>query len=162
MRKLKCYGKCNEKYEKDYLTKFGGKNYCKECYKIVCKDNDDRVTLYNMIKTYYRVTFPTGLHLRQIKNQIDNGYSYEDIIKAFNYTLKVKRITNFSPNMGLGWVTNNMEAGIKFYKDEQKRNINIFQTYDEKSKEVAEIKVAKLDNTNKYKESKIIKLEDIL
>lgn len=162
MRKLKCYGKCNEKYEKDKLKVFRGKNYCEKCYEKVVKDNDDRVVLYNMIKTYYGVTFPTGMHLRQIKNQLNLGYTYGDLIKAFNYTLKIKKMTQFNQTMGLGWITNNIEAALKFYKDEEKRAVNIFETYDENSNVETKVKVAKLDNTNKYKESKIISLEDIL
>ena len=41
-RLLKCYGYCNEKYEKENLINHNGKNYCKPCLDKFLKEQRDR------------------------------------------------------------------------------------------------------------------------
>ena len=166
MRKYKCYGTCGEKYTKDNLIIHSNKNYCKQCYEKVTKDNDDRVILYNLIKKHYNVTFPTSMHLAQIKKVKENGYTYEDMILGLRYCIDVLRL-KLNGKMGFGYVSNNIEAAKQYYKEqEQKAAIveNIFadNIFTDTFTTSTVVKVAKLDNTNTLRQSKMINLEDIL
>lgn len=160
-RQLKCYGSCGKKYPIEELKKYSNKNYCEKCYDEVVKINDDRVALYNMIKTHYNVTFPTSLHLGQIKRLKDKGYSYEDMTKGLTYCVN-KLNMKFESQMGFGWVSNNIEEALKYYKEIEVKNNNIFETINEKTFESQKVVIRKPNETNSFKESKIIKLEDIL
>lgn len=161
MRKLKCYGYCGQKYEKSELLVYSNKNYCKSCYEKTIKENDDRVTLYNLIKSSYNVIFPTSMHLAQIKRCKDNGYSYEDMILGLRYCLDVLRL-KFNPKMGFGYVVNNIEAAKVYFEEMSKRQISNDNIFEESILSQKVVKVAKIDMTNTFKESKKIKLEDII
>lgn len=159
-RKCKCYGNCGEKYLKKDLTQYSNKNYCHSCYEKVVKENEDRVTLYNMIKDNYKVTFPTLMHLAQIKRCKEEGYSYEDMIKAMNYCISILKLS-FGPNMGFGWISNHMEEAKEFYRKEAERTKSMFENYNNTTED-KKVLINKIDNTNTFKESKMIRLEDIL
>lgn len=161
MRKLKCYGYCGEKYEKSELLVYSNKNYCKSCYEKVIKENDDRVTLYNLIKSNYNVVFPTSMHLAQIKRCKDMGYTYYDMILGLRYCIDVLKL-KFNPKMGFGYVTNNIEHAKLHYKEMSKRQISNDNIFEEDILTQKVVKVAKIDMTNTFKESKKIKLEDII
>ena len=60
-RKYKCYGTCGEKYENDLMVIHSNKRYCKSCYEQKIRDEEDRKTLYNLIRKSYNVTFPTSI-----------------------------------------------------------------------------------------------------
>ena len=160
-RLLKCYGSCNEKHEKQFLINHNGRNYCKKCYEEVVKSQEDMKTLYSLIKRHYNVTFPTSMHLSQIKRAKDNGYSYEDLIKAMNYCVD-KLNMKFNPKMGFGWVTNKIEEAKEYYKQEYERQNQVNNIFDSSLFKVESVKIKKIDKTNTYRESKKIKWEDIL
>lgn len=160
-RKYKCYGTCNEKFEKEHLFVYSNKNYCKNCYDKVVKNNEDRVALYCLIKNSYGVTFPTSMHLAQIKRLKDQGYTYEDMILGMTYCINVLKM-KFNPKMGFGYIANNIEQAKMHYEDVKRKSDNIFETFDNKNFESKKVVVAKIDNSNALRESKIINLEDIL
>ena len=159
-RKYKCYGTCGEKYDKEDLILHSNKNYCKACYEKTIKDSDDRIILYNLIKTHYGVAFPTSMHLAQIK-KVKENYTYEDMILGLRYCVEVLKL-KLKPNMGFGYVSNNIENAKLHYKEmsrKQTQNDNIFSDnmlIEEK------VKISKLDNTNMFRKSKIINLEDLI
>ena len=160
-RLYKCYGTCGNKYEKTELVVHSNKNYCKQCYEKMIREVESRQTLYNLIKTHYGVTFPTSMHLAQIKKVKELNYTYDDMILGLRYCVDVLHL-KFRPNMGFGYVSNNIEAAKMHYKEleeKQQHNDNIFSDNILQHKTV---KVAKIDNTNNLKKSKFINLEDIL
>lgn len=108
MAKKKCYfPECydnNIKWDDENLIKFNGKNYCKNHYPIVKKENDDRLTLINYIRSIFNVPYPSGLILGQIKKFHDvNGYTYEGIKEAIEL-IKVTPNLVLSNSKGIGIV----------------------------------------------------------
>ena len=160
-RKYKCYGTCGEKYKETEMVVHSNKRYCKSCYEKKIAEIDARTTLYNLIKKHYKVAFPTSMHLAQIKKVKELGYSYDDMILGLRYCVDVLHL-QLNPKLGFGYVGNNIEAA-KMYFEEQKRkqqhNSNIFS---ENIMQKKTVKVAKIDNTNKLKQSRMINLDDIL
>ena len=83
------------------------------------------------------------------------------MILGLRYCVDVLHL-KLKPNMGFGYVSNNIEAAKMHYKEleeKQQHNDNIFSDNVLQHKTV---KVAKIDNTNNLKKSKFINLEDIL
>lgn len=159
MRLLKCYGDCGNKYEKDKLKSHGGKNYCEKCYESKVSEYEERGILYGKIKDYYGVTFPTKFHLAQIKRIKDNGYSYKDMYLALEYCKKELKM-NFDPTMGFGWVENKLEESILHYKNKEDNDKKFENVFGYVQPQVEKVKV-KLDDTNTFRQSKLIKLEDL-
>ena len=161
IREYKCYGTCGEKYEKQLLTNHNGKNYCSKCLEEMFVNKENMQTLYNLIKRHYNVTFPTSMHLSQIKNCKNQGYNYEDMIIAFNYCIDVLH-TKLNPKMGFGWISSKIEEAKEHNREENERKSQVSDVYDDQLFKVESVKVAKIDITNTYKEEKKIKWEDIL
>lgn len=95
MRKLKCYGDdCynnNLTYNKDELTKFHGKNYCKKCYDKITKDNNEREELIHFLYNQFG-EYPSGRILKQMKDyRIIRNYSYHDQLLALKYFIEEER-----------------------------------------------------------------------
>lgn len=160
-RKYKCYGTCGEKYLKEEMLVHSNKKYCKKCYEEVIKETEDRQNLYNLIKMHYGVTFPTKMHLAQIKNEKNKGYSYYDMILAINYCVNVLHM-RFNPKMGFGYVSNKLEDAKIYYHKQEIQKMKALELYNDKVVEEHRVIVEKLDNTNKLKAEKTIGLEDIL
>lgn len=160
-RQYKCYGSCNQKYEKEKLVNHNNKNYCNECYKETLKNQNDMKTLYNLIKTHYQITFPTSMHLAQIKQAKSKGYSYEDMVITMNYCINNLNM-KFNPKMGFGWVTNKIEEAKAYFIEENERKSQVTDVYDENLFKVDKVKVTSIKIENTYKESKKVKWEDIL
>lgn len=160
-RLYKCYGSCGEKYEQTSMIVHSNKRYCKTCLEKKIQDEEDRNELYSLIRFHYGVTFPTSLHLAQIKRCKDNGYSYNDMVIGMKFCLDVLHM-KFTPSMGFGYVTNNIEAAKEHYKKQKEKQISNDNIFSDNIFESAKIVVTKPDNRNLFKESKMINLEDIL
>ena len=160
-RKYKCYGTCGEKYENDSMVMHSNKRYCKPCYEQKIRDEEDRKTLYNLIRKSYNVTFPTSMHLAQIKKAKENGYTYDDMIQGLNYCNEVLRL-QLNPRLGFGYVTNNIEAAKMHYKELRNKNQNIDNIFLTEEKIVEKVVTRKIDNTNEFMKSKMINMEDLI
>lgn len=160
-KQYKCYGTCKKTYEKRFLTNDGGRNYCNKCLEEKYENEEDRKTLYHLIKVHYGVVFPTPQHLAQIKRCIQQGYRYRDIVVAFNYTISVLN-TRLNPTLGLGWVTSNIEKAKAYNTEVLARNAQTNFNYNEGLFEVDRVKIAKIDTSNTYKQEKKISWESIL
>lgn len=160
-RKYKCYGTCGEKHSNEEMIIHSNKRYCKICYENKINEEEDRRNLYNLIKRSYNVTFPTSMHLAQIKKAKDNGYTYYDMILGLNYCNEVLKL-QLNPRLGFGYVTNNIEAAKMHYKEieeKNKKNNNIFLTEETI---VEKVVAKKIDNTNEFMKSKMINMEDLI
>lgn len=158
MRKYKCYGSCGEKYDKTMLAIHAGKNYCQSCYLELIEEKSNMEVLYNLIRRIYSVTFPTAMHLGQIKRLKGQGYKYRDLVLAANYYIKNggKRL---NANMGFGYISNCIEVALHEVKKTNDINEkNMFEKVDDNITIIS----TKVEIENKYKKSKIINLEDIL
>lgn len=159
-RLLKCYGYCNEKYEKENLVEFNNKRYCKPCATRKKKETEDRNTLYKTIKTVYKVPYPTGQMLAQIKQFTEEReYTLEGITKTICYYLKVLKkepLTRF----GLSFVPYNYDSAVKYYNElDEKRKQN-----NDISNNVVVIKIKpKFNNNNEdLIKKRFISMEDCL
>lgn len=161
MRKYKCYGTCNEKYENDVMIIHSNKRYCSTCYENKIQEEEDRRTLYNLIKTSYKVTFPTSMHLAQIKKAKDNGYTYNDMIQGLNYCNEVLRL-QLNPKLGFGYVTNNIEAAKMHYEEMRNKNKNIENIFFTEPASVQKVVAKKINDTNEFIKSKMINMEDLI
>lgn len=163
-RLVKCYGEACEsigkKWEKDMLVKYKNKNYCPQCAEIEKKNDDDRQLLYNLISDLYKIPFPNGLMLRQIKQfKEQRKYSYENIRKALLYANYVQHV-NFSPKYGLGIVPYVIDEAIRYHDDQVKK------AKEMEGKQVVTTKTTVRKNFNSYDrdekmKKKMIDLEDI-
>ena len=158
-RLLKCYGYCNEKYEKEDLIKHSnGKNYCKPCLDKFIKEQEDREELYKTIRELYKVSYPTGMMLKQIKEYKEiNKYSYKGMTLTLRYCVDELKLT-FNPGMGVGIIPHQYEkAKIDFFKKKQQQD-----NFCDIDTTPVIIKIAKIDNENKLKKEKMIDLEELL
>lgn len=162
-RLLKCYGdyceKHNRKHKKENLIKYKSKNYCKECYEKLVKEDEERDKLLNYIKNEYGISFVTPLMQKHIREMRSNGMSYKRIYALIYYCLHIKK--NFrKPDMkyGLFTYTNHYEEMIRYYSERKKRRQN-------NAGKVNETRTLKIDSmefySNEYKDSKTIDMEDI-
>lgn len=158
-RLLKCYGYCNEKYDKDNLVKIGAHNFCKKCAEKKQKEQQDRNTLYTTIKTVFKVDFPTGIMLKQIKQFTDErNYSLEGITKTICYFVKVQRQT---PTLrgNLSFVPFHYDNAIKYYNDLEEKRKNAKDV----SNNVRVLKIKPKNHSyNELREKKIINMEGLL
>lgn len=122
-RLLKCYGECEQKYPVEQLFKTGGVNYCLPCLKKKEKEKTDRELLYKTIQLIFKVPYPTGQMLRQIKEFKEmRNYDYEGMTKTLCYIVKILKITP-QTKYGLGLFPYHYDNAVKYYKDlEEKRN----------------------------------------
>ncbi|HLO11562.1 MAG TPA: hypothetical protein VK190_04835 [Pseudoneobacillus sp.] len=120
--KVKCYGSCEQRFEKEQMTKIKGQNHCPECYQKVLKENEDRQVLYNTVQKIFQVPFPTGMMLRQIKTfKEERAYTYEGMTMTLCYIVKVLQ-TKLNTRGGLAMIPYCYDQAIKYYADlEEKR-----------------------------------------
>lgn len=157
MRLLKCYGYCSEKYPKDELINFKNKNYCKPCYQKRVKEIKDRNTLYETIKERYRITYPTGMMLAQIKDFTENrGYSLSLINYTINYIADYKRNIKLNPQYGLSIIPHIIDEAKLFLIAENRNQKSASKIKEEPIKiSVKETGVIRNNGINK-----LISMED--
>lgn len=157
-RLVKCYGTCEQKYPQDEMTKFKGQNHCKSCYEAKVKEVNDREDLYKYLQEVFKISYPTGLMLRQIKQfKEDRGYSYKNIRFAVDYIIRIKR-TNLQLKYGIALVPHIYDEMISYYKElKEKRDNTVIQ----KPKTVT-IKKTPVIYENTYREKKMINMERLL
>lgn len=164
-RMVKCYGdKCTQdgiKWEKDKLFNKGGKNYCRDCYTTLIKDEDDRKTLYTVISQVFGIPFPNGQMLRQIKEfRRIRTYEYEDIAKAILYSKHILE-KEMSVKYGLGLIPYVIEDAKQYYKDQSDRANSMKDKKIFSENKVVKKQFSSYDKDEK-RNKKIINMEDIL
>lgn len=155
-RLYKCYGDCGTQHEKEKLTKVGSQNFCFPCAEKKHKDAKDRDTLYKTIQTVYKIPYPNGQMLRQIKQfKEDRNYTYEGMTKCICYFVKVQKKQPFL-NGGLSFLPYHYDSAVKYYDDLEERRKN---ARDVDNNEVRlSIPIIKHD-TSYYKKKKMIPME---
>lgn len=161
-RLCKCHGSCGEKYPKEELFTFEtniNQRYCKDCFEQIKKDREDREELYTVIKELYNVSYPSGMMLKQIKEYKEvNGYSYKAMANTLRYCATISGI-KFSPLMGVGIIPHQYERAKAAYLERQRKEEEFAKGINT---EVVTIKIPKLNNTNHWKNQKMINMEDLL
>jgi hypothetical protein len=155
-RLYKCYGDCNEKYIKEQLIKVGAQNFCIPCATKKQKETKDRETLYKTIQTIYKIPYPNGQMLRQIKQfKEDRNYTYEGMTKCLCYFVKVQKKQPFL-NGGLSFLPYHYDSAVKYYEDLEERRKNAKDADNSVTR--ITIPIIKHD-TSYYKKKKIIPME---
>jgi hypothetical protein len=123
-RLLKCYGYCNDKYPKEELVKVGNQNHCKPCAEKKEKDKKDRDVLYKTIQTVFKIPYPSGFMLKQIKDFSEQkNYTLEGMTKTICYFVKVHKKDPFK-NGGLSFITWYYDSAIEYYEKLNERREN--------------------------------------
>lgn len=169
LRLYKCYGEdCvnqNKKHPLDNLIEEGGKRYCKSCLEKRHKEQKDRRELYDTIKEYYNISFPTGMMLKQIKQYQDEaGYTLTGMTKTLKYLKNNCTGITFKPQMGLGIISYKYDEAKEFWINQQRiadaqRKL---QENKESLNEVVVVNTKQLDKTNVYKQSRMIDLSNLI
>lgn len=84
------------------MKEIGGKKYCSICYATIQKEFGDREKLFNYISEVYKIKYPTGKMISQIKNYRNKrrGYSYENMKLTLEYAFRAK--PNLKPILAAG------------------------------------------------------------
>lgn len=162
-RMVKCYGKdcevANVKHPSNIMTKISGKNYCPECYAKEMENRRQRDKLYSYICEVYKTPFVTPLIKKHINDFISNGLTYKRIYALIHYCYTIKKNFNM-PDMKYGIMTlgNYYNEMLQYYAEKKKQK--------EKNKgRVNTSRTIVIDSskylTNRYKDDKIIDMEDL-
>lgn len=158
-RLYKCYGTCNQKYPKEEMKVFSGKNYCLSCYENKKREDQERTKLNQTISKWFNISFPNGHMLKQIKTFRSDpyNYSYKNIRLTIDYCFLNKKI---KPELkfGIAFVPYYHDEMVEYYKELNKKRS---QTKINEEK-IIRIKLKPLKLENKYREKKLINMEELL
>ena len=162
-RLVKCYGEecvaAGIKHPSNTMVKLSGKNYCPECYAKEIENRRQRDKLYSYICEVYNTPFVTPLIKKHINDFIANGLTYKRIYALIHYCYTIKKNFNM-PDMKYGIMTlgNYYNEMLQYYAEKKK------QKEKNKGKMNSSRKIV-IDSsnylTNKYKDDKIINMEDL-
>ena len=162
-RLVKCYGEecvaAGIKHPSNIMVKLSGKNYCPECYAKEIENRRQRDKLYSYICEVYNTPFVTPLIKKHINDFIANGLTYKRIYALIHYCYTIKKNFNM-PDMKYGIITlgNYYNEMLQYYADKKR------QKEKNKGKMNSSRKIV-IDSsnylTNRYKDDKIINMEDL-
>ena len=162
-RLVKCYGEecvaAGIKHPSNIMVKLSGKNYCPECYAKEIENRRQRDKLYSYICEVYNTPFVTPLIKKHINDFIANGLTYKRIYALIHYCYTIKKNFNM-PDMKYGIMTlgNYYNEMLQYYAEKKK------QKEKNKGKMNGSRKIV-IDSsnylTNRYKDDKIINMEDL-
>lgn len=158
-RLLKCYGECEGQYPSEQLIKVGTQNHCQPCAQKKMKDQADREALYKTIQAIYKIPYPNGQMLKQMKDfKEQRSYTYEGMTKTLCY---VKKVMKIEPSLrgALSLLPYHYDNAIRYYDEleEKRKNTGEIRT------DVINVRMTPLKHsTDKVKNRVFIKMEDIL
>ena len=162
-RLVKCYGEecvaAGIKHPSNIMVKLSGKNYCPECYAKEIENRRQRDKLYSYICEVYNTPFVTPLIKKHINDFIANGLTYKRIYALIHYCHTIKKNFNM-PDMKYGIMAlgNYYNEMLQYYA-EKKRQKEKNHGKINSSRKI----VINSNNylTNKYKDDKMINMEDL-
>jgi hypothetical protein len=159
VRPLKCYGDCGSKYLKEEMVKVGALNYCKPCAEKKEKEKKDRDLLYQTIELIYKIPYPNGQMLRQIKEFAETrNYTLEGMTKTLCYFVKVQNKKPFL-NGGLSFLPYHYDSAQKYYQELEERRKNVKDV----STNVKKLTIAPIKHdTSGYLKKKLVSMGEIL
>ena len=162
-RMVKCYGNDCEvagiKHPSSKMRKISGKNFCPDCYAKEIENRRQRDKLYEYICEVYKTPFVTPLIKKHINDFIASGLTYKRIYALIHYCATVKKGFRM-PDMKYGIMTlgNYYNEMLQYYAEKKK------QKEKNKGKMNSSRKIVIDSNnylTNKYKDDKMINMEDL-
>lgn len=149
MRLLKCYGTCENKYAKEDLIKYKGKNYCKECYEKIIERDKDYENLCKYICEIFNCPFVNPYIKMQIKQFEQGGFSLKGMRSTLWYITTVLGIT-LKEQFGIAMVKYKYYEAKKYFEEKMSQKKQV----QEKKEEKTEVKYV---NINRFRENKIKK-----
>ena len=140
------------------MKKFRNANHCPECYERKVKETEDRERLYKFLCEYFKLSFPSGLMLKQIKQfREERNYTYKNIQFTVDYIVRIKKL-NLQVQYGIALVPHYYDEMIRYYKDlKERREKTVIKEVETKT---VIIKVPTFEN--KYRERKFINMEGLI
>ena len=162
-RVVKCYGEDCEvagiKHPSSKMRKISGKNFCPDCYAKEIENRRQRDKLYSYICEVYNTPFVTPLIKKHINDFIASGLTYKRIYALIHYCHTIKKNFNM-PDMKYGIMAlgNYYNEMLQYYA-EKKRQKEKNHGKINSSRKI----VINSNNylTNKYKDDKMINMEDL-
>ena len=162
-RLVKCYGEecvaAGIKHPSNIMTKLSGKNYCPECYAKEIENRRQRDKLYSYICEVYNTPFVTPLIKKHINDFIANGLTYKRIYALIHYCYTIKKNFNM-PDMKYGIMTlgNYYNEMLQYYAEKKRQKEKNHGKINSSRKIVID---SNNYLTNKYKDDKMINMEDL-
>ena len=162
-RMVKCYGNDCEvagiKHPSSKMRKISGKNYCPDCYAKEIENRRQRDKLYEYICEVYKTPFVTPLVKKHINDFIASGLTYKRIYALIHYCATVKKGCRM-PDMKYGIITlgNYYNEMLQYYADKKKQKEKNHGKINSSRKIVID---SNNYLTNKYKDDKMINMEDL-
>lgn len=162
-RMVKCYGNDCEvagiKHPSSKMRKLSGKNYCPDCYAKEIENRRQRDKLYEYICEVYKTPFVTPLVKKHINDFIASGLTYKRIYALIHYCATVKKGFRM-PDMKYGIITlgNYYNEMLQYYADKKKQKEKNHGKINSSRKIVID---SNNYLTNKYKDDKMINMEDL-
>ena len=158
-RLVKCYGTCGEKHSSDEMEKLSGKNFCPECYIKEKTNRENREAVYRVIAHAYDLQMPTTLMKKHVKDMHENyGWSYKRILALADYVFNKKKIKMLDMKYGVKHLENYHQEMNEYYIKRKRQKEKTKQTT--LKRETIVINKSFNDN-NRYKQSKIVNMEDL-
>lgn len=159
--KVTCKGYCGSKFYKDELYEYNKKLYCSSCLDKQQIEDNYKILLYDYIKQCFSVYRVPTWHLSQIKNALEDGYTYKELYYGLKYSKEYLDV-EFTPQSGLGYAINNIDNGMLFYTSLEDRQKTVEECwFGNEIIEPITINIEEPRNNNQYLESKIVNLEDL-
>ena len=162
-RVVKCYGEDCEvagiKHPSSKMRKISGKNFCPDCYAKEIENRRQRDKLYSYICEVYNTPFVTPLIKKHINDFIASGLTYKRIYALIHYCHTIKKNFNM-PDMKYGIMTlgNYYNEMLQYYAEKKRQKEKNHGKINSSRKIVID---SNNYLTNKYKDDKMINMEDL-
>ena len=162
-RMVKCYGNNCEvagiKHPSSKMNKISGKNFCPDCYAKEIENRRQRDKLYEYICEVYKTPFVTPLIKKHVNDFIASGLTYKRIYALIHYCATVKKGFRM-PDMKYGIITlgNYYNEMLQYYANKKKQKEKNHGKINSSRKIVID---SNNYLTNKYKDDKMINMEDL-
>jgi len=102
--------------EIEEFIKHSNKYYHQKCFDILEKERQDREVLTQYIMDIYKISFPTGFMLKQIKEyRTERQYTYAGMVYTLRFMYEVEKIP-VKEGTGLGLITFYYEKAREYYR----------------------------------------------
>ena len=148
---------CGIEIPKDEKLLISNKRYCRSCYDIKIKENEDYTNLKLYICTIFNIDVPSGLVLKQIKQfKEELNYTYAGINYCLWYLTQIKGV-KLELKYGIALVKFEYENSKNYYMQQCKIKESV------KPPQNIEIKkIIKMKTNRDYKNKFLIDIDDII
>lgn len=155
-RQYICKGRCGKKLPLEEMLQISGQNYCRDCYKKITKEREDRKELHDTIKELFNITMPTMFMLRQIKEYEAAGLTLKGMTLTLRYCKDIKKMS-FNHKYGVTLISYYYEEA----KDDYIKRAQRAQNHQAADVKMQTVIITKIRHKN-YKKKRLINMEEII